>query len=85
MAIVAKKKVTPFAGIQIKTNNAQQDAVLAFKRINTAVVTGDITAGDAFLYINSSDQLIFHTSSGPTTLGSAGSLVNFSLDDAYDD
>ena len=46
-------------------------------------LTNDSTG--AGIYINSSNQLIYWDKSTATTLGSAGSLSNFSLNDAYDD
>jgi hypothetical protein len=37
------------------------------------------------VYVNSSDQLVFWNGTTTTTLGSSGSVVSFTLDDAYDD
>jgi len=37
------------------------------------------------LYINSSDQLVYWDGSSTSILGTAGSMVNYSLDDAYND
>jgi len=37
------------------------------------------------LWTNASNQLVYSSQGADTTLGSAGSLVNFSLNDAYDD
>jgi hypothetical protein len=44
-----------------------------------------LDTGGCGLYINDSNQLIFWNKATTTILGGGGSLVNYSLDDAYDD
>lgn len=54
-------------------------------RFETPSSTPSTTSGERLLYVNSSNQLIFDDGSSATTLGSAGGVSNFSLNDAYDD
>lgn len=57
-------------------------SVLYFDAQTGSITLGSTTRG---MYVNSSDQLVFWNGTTSTTLGSAGSLMNFSLDDGYDD
>lgn len=49
--------------------------------------SGSITLSSSArsVYVNSSDKLVFWDGSTSTVLGSSGSIVSFTLDDAYDD
>lgn len=72
------RQYTEFSGINLKARNG----VLRFATPDTAPTT---TAGERLLYVNSSNALIFNDGVSATTLGSAGGVVNFGLNDAYDD
>lgn len=83
---------TPALFIRMSTINGQpystprninlKNGLLRFGATNATNKFGSTGNG---LYINASNQLIFAAQGVTTTLGSAGSVANFSLNDAYDD
>src|SRR3990167_11524699 len=78
MATFNGRQFTPVSGLDLKASNG----CLRFETPTTAPTT---TSGERLLYANSSNQLIFDSGSTTTVLGSSGSVVSFTLDDAYDD
>lgn len=72
------RQYTDLRGLNLTANNG-------CLRFTTPDTTPTTTSGERLLYVNSSNQLIFDDGSSATTLGSAGSVANFSLNDAYDD
>lgn len=54
-------------------------------RFGTTYSANPFGSTDKGLRLNASSQLVFWDGTSSTTLGSAGSVVNFGLDDAYDD
>jgi len=80
MAIKNGKKQSSFPGIDIITRDSVRDAVIRFDQVNTAPTTA---SGHRYLYVNSSNQLIFD--SGSTTLNlSTVASGGTTLDSAYD-
>ena len=80
MAVKNGKKMTALPGIDVITRNALHDAIIRFDQVNTAPTT---TSGHRYLYVNSSNQLIFD--SGSTTLNlSTVAAGGATLDSAYD-
>lgn len=82
MAVRNGKKTTQFTGIRLRAESAFKDAVLQFDSINTVPTT---TSGYYTLYVNSSGALVYNDGSSASTLGAAGAVANFTLNDAYDD
>lgn len=78
MASFNGRNYTTFRGLNLQAGNGAL-------RFETPSITPVTTTGERLLYVNSSNQLIFNDGSSATTLGSAGSVANFSLNDAYDD
>jgi len=72
------RNYTGVPGLNIRANNGTI-------RFETPTISPTTTSGERILWVNSSNQLIFDDGSSSTTLGSAGSVANFSLNDAYDD
>src|SRR3990167_2209073 len=73
MAILNGKKHTAmWGGVDIKTRSALQDAVIRFDQVNTAPTTA---SGHRYLYVNSSDALVFNNGTTATTIGAAGSVA----------
>lgn len=59
-----------------------KDGILRFGGTNS---TSPLDSTSNGLYINSSNQLVYSAQGSESILGTAGSTVNFSLNDAYDD
>ena len=72
------KKVTSFPGIHIRSRDAIRDAVIELSDVTTAPST---TTGFRYLY-SESGLLKYDNGSSVTTLGAAGEVSNFSLNDA---
>jgi len=71
----------PFTGIR---NLNLKEGILRFADTFSSNPVSNDTAGYS-LYINSSGSLVYWDGSTTTTLGAAGAVSNFSLNDAYDD
>ena len=78
MATYNGRSLTPLAGVNLKAREG-------FIRFETPDRTPVTTSGERVLYCNSSNQLVFDSGVTTTVLGSSGSIVSFSLNDAYDD
>ena len=78
MAYFNGRSYTNYRGINLTADNG-------CVRFVTPTTTPTATSGERLMYVNSSNQLIFSDGSTDTTLGSAGGVSNFSLNDAYDD
>lgn len=78
MAYYNGRSYTDLRGLNLRAANG---AI----RFETPTTTPTTTSGEFLLYVNSSNQLVFDDGSSSTTLGAAGAVANFSLNDAYDD
>src|SRR3990167_6347796 len=67
-----KKHTAMWGGIDVKTRSALQDALIRFDQVNTAPTT---TTGHRYLYVNSSNALVFNNGTTATTIGAAGSVA----------
>ena len=74
-------RASDFGGINIELRRADSLNGIRFD-VNRADPT---SANDVILYRGASSSLRFWDGTSATTLGSAGALANFSLNDAYDD
>ena len=72
--------MTTFKGIDLVARDRVHDAVIRFDRVNTAPTT---TSGHRWLYVNSSDDLIFDDGSTTLNLSTVAS-GGATLDSAYD-
>ena len=74
-------RASDFGGINIEARRADSLNGIRFDSNRDAPTS----ANDVILYRGAGSSLRFWDGSSATTLGSAGGLVNFSLNDAYDD
>lgn len=75
MAVFIGKSLTKFSGINIGANSG-------IIRFETPAVTPATTSGHRYIYVDSSNNLIYDSGVSKTTLGAAGAVANFSLNDA---
>src|SRR3990167_8344442 len=80
MAVKNGKKMTAFPGLDVITLDSVRDAIIRFDQVDTAPTT---TSGHRYLYVNSSDQLIFDDGSTTLNLSTVAS-GGTTLDSAYD-
>jgi len=60
-----------------------QYGILRFGKTHSSLPL--VGSSDNYLYVNSSNQLVYRAQGASSILGTAGSVANFSLNDAYDD
>src|SRR3990167_10511931 len=72
MAIKNGKKQTPFPGLDVISRDALRDAVIRFDRVTSSPAT---TSGHRYVYVDTSDRLIYDNGSATTIIGAAGAAA----------
>lgn len=81
MAVKNGKKQTSFTGLDVIARDRVRDAVIRFDQVSAAPTT---TSGHRYLYVNSSNQLIFDSGSTTLNLSTTVAGAGNTLDSAYD-
>jgi len=76
MSTIASKNYSSPKNINLK------EGILRFHATNSSNPLGSVSNG---LYVNSSNELVYVAQGVESILGTAGSLINYSLNDGYDD